>query len=184
VWRFKSFLLYDEIAELVDGALASGDYSFTPGHALPVSRGASEPWDIQRLDQNLTPNGDNDGDNGGDNGGDNSSDNNDDNNYMIDPTLRDTGPLYKGEDCEAAAGNDIPSAVSGDDPTFNAEAPVVSPLEPPHALHINSSFCSRAKNTSVLYQIHLPPQNWSQYWLGSVRELPMKVMDTNQAMVM
>jgi hypothetical protein len=30
-WRFKSFPLYDEMAQLVDGAVATGECAFNPG---------------------------------------------------------------------------------------------------------------------------------------------------------
>jgi hypothetical protein len=41
------------MADLVDGALATGNDSFTPGQASPISHGASEPWDNLHQNKNL-----------------------------------------------------------------------------------------------------------------------------------
>jgi hypothetical protein len=105
------------MAELVDGALATGNNSFTPGQTPPVICGGSEPWGTLRLDQN---NDDDSGDNDGNSDGDNDD--------MIDPALRKVGSQPPSG--EAAAANiDTPPAVSGDDPTINEEAPGVHPFE-------------------------------------------------------
>jgi hypothetical protein len=106
------------MAKLIDGALATGDNSFTPGQAPPVSRGGSEPWDILRLDRNMNSN---------DNSGDNDSNGNGGSNDMIDPDLRNAGLPPFGD--AAAAYIDTPPAVSGDGPTIKEEAPFVSPFE-------------------------------------------------------
>jgi len=55
------------MAELINGVLATGDNSFTPGQAPPVSRSGSEPW---RLDQNMNPNNNDSGDNDSNGNGD------------------------------------------------------------------------------------------------------------------
>jgi len=99
------------MAELIDGALATGDNSFTPGQGPPVSRGASEPWDILSLDRNMSLDDNN------------NSDKSDNSNDMIDPALRDAGSLPLGGEDGVAGDNSAPPAVSGD---FNEEAPVRS----------------------------------------------------------